>query len=138
MMRVQESVGCAASASERFRPSRSPCHALAPSVARLPRLAPMQAPGARLPVWGGRADGIRPRIRPLSLFLPAPPPFPTLSPFSPLSQLVELKNGETYNGTLVTVDAWMNVHLTDCICTSKVKRERERRKREAEERGGKS
>ena len=48
------------------------------------------------------------------------------------SKLVELKNGETYNGTLVTVDAWMNVHLTDCICTSKV---RERVKR-AESSGG--
>ncbi|KAL9382154.1 hypothetical protein Peur_025210 [Populus x canadensis] len=25
--------------------------------------------------------------------------------------LVELKNGETYNGHLVNCDAWMNIHL---------------------------
>ena len=33
--------------------------------------------------------------------------------------LVELKNGETYNGTLVSCDTWMNVHLKEVICTSK-------------------
>ncbi|KAK0394880.1 hypothetical protein QR680_000985 [Steinernema hermaphroditum] len=33
--------------------------------------------------------------------------------------LVELKNGETYNGHLVSCDSWMNVHLRDAICTSK-------------------
>ncbi|VDN58520.1 unnamed protein product [Dracunculus medinensis] len=33
--------------------------------------------------------------------------------------LVELKNGETYNGHLVTCDGWMNIHLRDAICTSK-------------------
>ena len=33
--------------------------------------------------------------------------------------LVELKNGETYNGTLVSCDTWMNVHLQEVICTSK-------------------
>jgi len=34
--------------------------------------------------------------------------------------LIELKNGETYNGMLVSCDSWMNVHLKDAICTSKV------------------
>lgn len=34
-------------------------------------------------------------------------------------QLVELKNGETYNGHLVACDSWMNVHLREVICTSK-------------------
>jgi small nuclear ribonucleoprotein (snRNP)-like protein len=34
--------------------------------------------------------------------------------------LVELKNGETYNGHLVSCDTWMNVHLREVICTSKV------------------
>lgn len=34
--------------------------------------------------------------------------------------LVELKNGETYNGHLVACDAWMNIHLRDAICTSRV------------------
>uniref|UniRef100_F1LDH0 U6 snRNA-associated Sm-like protein LSm4 n=2 Tax=Ascaris suum TaxID=6253 RepID=F1LDH0_ASCSU len=33
--------------------------------------------------------------------------------------LVELKNGETYNGHLVSCDAWMNIHLRDAICTSR-------------------
>jgi small nuclear ribonucleoprotein (snRNP)-like protein len=36
------------------------------------------------------------------------------------SQLVELKNGETYNGNLVTCDTWMNMHMNEVICTSKV------------------
>ena len=34
-------------------------------------------------------------------------------------QLVELKNGETYNGHLVQCDSWMNMHLKEVICTSK-------------------
>lgn len=33
--------------------------------------------------------------------------------------LVELKNGETYNGHLVNCDSWMNINLRDVICTSK-------------------
>eukprot|EP01024_Parvocaulis_polyphysoides_P068329 TRINITY_DN8309_c2_g1_i2.p2 TRINITY_DN8309_c2_g1~~TRINITY_DN8309_c2_g1_i2.p2 ORF type:complete len:149 (+),score=24.40 TRINITY_DN8309_c2_g1_i2:38-448(+) len=33
--------------------------------------------------------------------------------------LIELKNGETYNGHMITCDTWMNVHLKDVICTSK-------------------
>ena len=32
---------------------------------------------------------------------------------------MELKNGETYNGHLVSCDTWMNVHLREVICTSK-------------------
>ena len=38
-----------------------------------------------------------------------------------LSQLVELKNGETYNGHMVQCDSWMNVHLREVICTSKAR-----------------
>ena len=38
-----------------------------------------------------------------------------------MGQLVELKNGETYNGHLVNCDTWMNIHLREVICTSKVK-----------------
>ncbi|KAK4482189.1 hypothetical protein RD792_009330, partial [Penstemon davidsonii] len=38
---------------------------------------------------------------------------------SPLVALVELKNGETYNGHLVNCDTWMNIHLREVICTSK-------------------
>lgn len=37
------------------------------------------------------------------------------------AQLVELKNGETYNGNLVLCDSWMNIHLREVICTSKVR-----------------
>lgn len=34
--------------------------------------------------------------------------------------LVELKNGETYNGNLASCDPWMNLHLRgEVICTSK-------------------
>lgn len=34
---------------------------------------------------------------------------------------MELKNGETYNGNLVSVDQYMNLQLSDVICTSKVR-----------------
>ncbi|XP_024370046.1 sm-like protein LSM4 isoform X1 [Physcomitrium patens] len=34
------------------------------------------------------------------------------------TMLVELKNGETYNGHLVNCDTWMNIHLREKICTS--------------------
>ncbi|KAH7832958.1 hypothetical protein Vadar_001761 [Vaccinium darrowii] len=33
--------------------------------------------------------------------------------------LVELRNGETYNGRLVKCDTWMNIHVHEVICTSK-------------------
>ncbi|CAN8255744.1 unnamed protein product [Cochlearia groenlandica] len=33
--------------------------------------------------------------------------------------VMELKNGETYNGHLVNCDTWMNIHLREVICTSK-------------------
>ncbi|XP_073393703.1 sm-like protein LSM4 isoform X2 [Physcomitrium patens] len=36
------------------------------------------------------------------------------------TMLVELKNGETYNGHLVNCDTWMNIHLREKICTSEV------------------
>ena len=42
------------------------------------------------------------------------------SPYFVTAQLVELKNGETYNGHLVSCDNWMNVNLREVICTSKV------------------
>lgn len=32
--------------------------------------------------------------------------------------LVELKNGETYSGTLLNNDGFMNLHLTATVCTS--------------------
>uniref|UniRef100_A0A1D5RAB3 U6 snRNA-associated Sm-like protein LSm4 n=1 Tax=Macaca mulatta TaxID=9544 RepID=A0A1D5RAB3_MACMU len=34
-------------------------------------------------------------------------------------RLVELKNGETYNGHLVSCDNWMNINLREVICTSR-------------------
>lgn len=33
--------------------------------------------------------------------------------------LVELKNGETYNGNLFNIDTWMNLNLREVIRTSK-------------------
>ena len=33
--------------------------------------------------------------------------------------LIELKNGDTYNGRLVSVNVYMNICLKDVICTSK-------------------
>uniref|UniRef100_A0A7S4MHP6 U6 snRNA-associated Sm-like protein LSm4 n=1 Tax=Vannella robusta TaxID=1487602 RepID=A0A7S4MHP6_9EUKA len=33
--------------------------------------------------------------------------------------LIELKNGQTYNGVLVNCDNWMNLNLRDVVCTSK-------------------
>merc|ERR1711865_804757 len=33
--------------------------------------------------------------------------------------LVELKGGETFNGRLVSCDSWMNMNLSDVVCTSK-------------------
>ena len=33
--------------------------------------------------------------------------------------MIELKNGETYNGHLANCDAWMNIYLTQVICTSR-------------------
>ena len=34
--------------------------------------------------------------------------------------LIEMKNGDTYNGRLVSCNAFMNICLKDVICTSKV------------------
>lgn len=34
--------------------------------------------------------------------------------------LIELKNGDTYNGRLVSCNVFMNICLRDVICTSKV------------------
>jgi small nuclear ribonucleoprotein (snRNP)-like protein len=36
--------------------------------------------------------------------------------------LVELKNGETLNGHLVTCDTWMNLTLKEVVQTSPVRR----------------
>lgn len=36
-----------------------------------------------------------------------------------LVQLVELKNGEAYNGRMEACDTWMNMHLREVICTAK-------------------
>ncbi len=33
---------------------------------------------------------------------------------------IELKNGDTYNGRLVSCNVFMNICLKDVICTSKV------------------
>ena len=43
----------------------------------------------------------------------------TVNAISPRLQLVELKNGEAYNGKMDSCDTWMNIHLKEVICTSK-------------------
>ncbi|TKC50083.1 hypothetical protein EI555_001165, partial [Monodon monoceros] len=54
-----------------------------------------------------------------------PVPADTMLPLSLLKtaqnhpMLVELKNGETYNGHLVSCDNWMNINLREVICTSR-------------------
>lgn len=35
------------------------------------------------------------------------------------AQLVEVKSGDTYNGTLVVADAWMNILLRNVVRTNK-------------------
>ena len=60
---------------------------------------------------------------------PPPPPKSRLAdllpPVSHLwslgSQLVELKNGETYNGHLQSCDHWMNLNLREVTLTSRVR-----------------
>ena len=37
--------------------------------------------------------------------------------------LIELKNGDTYNGRLVSCNVFMNICLRDVICTSKVRQQ---------------
>ena len=39
--------------------------------------------------------------------------------------LIELKNGDTYNGRLVSCNMFMNICLRDVICTSKVSGKKE-------------
>lgn len=77
--------------------------------------------------WQHAAGALRPPLPPP----PAPPPpllLPQLAvPLLAPCQLVELKNGETYNGHMVQCDTWMNIHLREVICTSKVRRRRWRR-----------
>lgn len=46
--------------------------------------------------------------------------FVTRDGVEPVFFEVELKNGETYNGHLVSCDNWMNIHLREVICTSRV------------------
>jgi U6 snRNA-associated Sm-like protein LSm4 len=36
-----------------------------------------------------------------------------------ICQLVELKNGETYNGSLFNIDTWMNLNLREVVRTSR-------------------
>nr|CAD7432306.1 unnamed protein product [Timema monikensis] len=53
--------------------------------------------------------------RRLSIVFPTKPLIQAVT----LIQLVELKNGETYNGHLVSCDNWMNINLREVICTSR-------------------
>ncbi|XP_042119031.1 U6 snRNA-associated Sm-like protein LSm4 isoform X1 [Peromyscus maniculatus bairdii] len=83
-------------------------------------------------VGRGRPVSARPGVllplgtQPAPLPRPGPPrPRGSTLPLSLLKtaqnhpMLVELKNGETYNGHLVSCDNWMNINLREVICTSR-------------------
>lgn len=61
---------------------------------------------------------------PLNPTLRAPPhpqlPLSLLKTAQGQPMLVELKNGDTYNGRLDNCDSWMNIKLKDVIFTSRV------------------
>jgi hypothetical protein len=64
----------------------------------------------------------------ITVVIPLPKPnsssavvYSTLMLFHFFLQLVELKNGETYNGHLIQCDSWMNMHVREVICTAKVR-----------------
>ena len=57
----------------------------------------------------------------LSVHIPLQLPISLLRTAQNHPMLVELKNGETYNGHLANCDTWMNLHLRDAICTSRVR-----------------
>ncbi|RZC25156.1 putative U6 snRNA-associated Sm-like protein LSm4 [Glycine soja] len=59
------------------------------------------------------------RTPPMNLRIHAWLPLSLLKTAQGHPMLVELKNGETYNGHLVNCDTWMNIHLREVICTSK-------------------
>ena len=48
-------------------------------------------------------------------------PLSLLSTATGQAMLIELKNGDTYNGHLVNCDSWMNINLREVICTSRVR-----------------
>uniref|UniRef100_A0A8C0UBC6 U6 snRNA-associated Sm-like protein LSm4 n=27 Tax=Neoaves TaxID=3078114 RepID=A0A8C0UBC6_CYACU len=54
-----------------------------------------------------------------SLTAPSKLPLSLLKTAQNHPMLVELKNGETYNGHLVSCDNWMNINLREVICTSR-------------------
>lgn len=78
---------------------------------RLP--GPHQPPPLRHRCGPARPSAVAPGCVPL--------PSPRLTWICRCLQLVELKNGETYNGHMVQCDTWMNIHLREVICTSKVR-----------------
>eukprot|EP00923_Selenidium_pygospionis_P025720 GHVN01045473.1.p1 GENE.GHVN01045473.1~~GHVN01045473.1.p1 ORF type:complete len:136 (+),score=16.07 GHVN01045473.1:137-544(+) len=46
-------------------------------------------------------------------------PFTLLRTSQNQQMMVELKNGETYNGRLVACDGFMNLHMAETTCTSR-------------------
>ena len=112
------------------RPSSRPAAAPAVEVVVEMMVAPCRGPTqGMVPVPTLRAE----LARAVPSFIPrrahsdgaAPPGGGMVLPLSLLRtsqghpMLVELKNGETYNGHLVSCDNWMNICLRDVICTSR-------------------
>lgn len=54
----------------------------------------------------------------VSAFLPRQLPLTLLRASTGHPVLVELKNGDTYSGVLVSIDSWMNLNLADAVRTS--------------------
>lgn len=54
-------------------------------------------------------------------FVPRQLPLSLLKAAQGQPMLVELKNGDTYNGRLDNCDSWMNIKLKDVIFTSRVR-----------------
>ena len=79
-------------------------------------------------VFVERLDAGRVSIRPVNYWISGCRTRRILKIMLPLSllkaaennpMLIELKNGDTYNGRLVSCNTFMNIHLRDVICTSR-------------------
>ncbi|XP_062034163.1 U6 snRNA-associated Sm-like protein LSm4 isoform X2 [Lepus europaeus] len=78
--------------------------------------APAWAAGTPRALLGASSPG---RSRPDQDAPRTPLPLSLLKTAQNHPMLVELKNGETYNGHLVSCDNWMNINLREVICTSR-------------------
>ena len=83
---------------------------------RRARVPSDDAPSSRSPSSRRRKTSPWCAFPPLSL--PSPSPRPLTNPRALPTQLVELKNGETFNGHLVNCDNFMNITLREVYQTN--------------------